>query len=68
MFCLVLIECPIYNKQEREFKAVHAVKNLDINLLKYILEPSRLVEIGKHYSDDVSFFFFFHHCLVCSAD
>lgn len=40
--------------QEREFDALHGVRNLDATLMSHILRPSLLKEIGSHYNDPVS--------------
>jgi hypothetical protein len=41
---------------EREFDAVHAVRSVDSDLMRHILNPKLLAEIGKYYANDVGFF------------
>jgi hypothetical protein len=43
---------------EREFDAVHAVRSVDSDLMRHILKPKLLAEIGKYYANDVGFFRF----------
>lgn len=38
---------------EREFDAVHAVRSVDSDLMRHILKPKLLAEIGKYYANDV---------------
>lgn len=40
---------------EREFDAVHAVRSVDSELMKHILKPKLLADIGKYYENDVGF-------------
>ena len=37
---------------EREFDAVHAVRQIDSDLMKHILKPKLLAEIGKYYENE----------------
>jgi hypothetical protein len=40
---------------EREFDAVHAVRLVDSDLMRHILKPKLLAEVGKYYAQDVGF-------------
>ncbi|KAL4543318.1 hypothetical protein Ndes2526B_g05382 [Nannochloris sp. 'desiccata'] len=37
---------------EREFDAVHAVRSVDSDLMRHVLKPKLLAEIGKYYAND----------------
>jgi len=39
--------------QEREFDALHSVRSIDSNLMRYMLRPKLLAKIGKTYEDAV---------------